>query len=110
MTHAWPVGRPSSILITMANFMKIIFIQLTNEARKVAMLEMFWKDVFRKFLVLRIALLVAAYNETNDSTTKDIGEGIIMINITKKETVLTITYLQHNKAVSFISPPHYALI
>src|ERR1700749_1275931 len=90
MTHAWPVGRPSSILITMANFMKIIFIQLTNEAREVAMLEMFWKDVFRKFLVLRIASLVAAYNETNDSTTKDIGEEIIMINITKKETVLTI--------------------
>ena len=75
------------------------------------MLEMLWKDMFREFLVLRIAPLVAGFNETNVSTSQDIffrnnDDGFLAT----REIDSRITYLQHYKAVSFVPPPHYALI
>lgn len=39
-------------LFVMPNFMEVIFVKLTDEARKVAVLEVFWEDGFGELLVL----------------------------------------------------------
>jgi len=36
----------------MPNFMEVIFVKLTDEARKVAVLEVFWEDGLGELLVL----------------------------------------------------------
>jgi hypothetical protein len=100
----------------MTDFMEIIFIQLTNKTRKVTVLEMLWKDMFRKFLVLFITQLAEDLIKANFSNDEGveysrIDQGIIVIGVTKRTRVpKKVTYLQDNEAITFIPPPHNALI
>jgi hypothetical protein len=76
----------------MTDFMEIIFIQLTNKTRKVTVLEMLRKDMFRKFLVLFIAQLAEDLMKANFSNDEGveysrIDQGIIVIGVTKRTRV-----------------------
>jgi hypothetical protein len=51
-TDIWSVGRCPALFIVLAHFVKVIFVQLADEAGKVAVFEMFGKDGFGEFLVL----------------------------------------------------------
>jgi hypothetical protein len=53
--QAYPrtVWRLAVLFIVVSNFVEVVLVQLTNEAGKVAVLEMFGQDVFCEFLVLR---------------------------------------------------------
>ena len=41
VTYSWDIWRCSIFFIVMSHFVKVIFIQLSHETGKVAMLEMF---------------------------------------------------------------------
>ncbi len=53
-TNPWPIGRLSVLLVVVPYFVEIVFVELSNEAGKIAMLEMLRKYRFREFLVLFI--------------------------------------------------------
>ena len=40
------------LLVVLTNFVEIVFVQLANETRKVAVFEMSWKDSFGEFFAL----------------------------------------------------------
>ena len=40
------------LLVILTDFVKIVFVQLANETRKVAVFEMSWKDSFGEFFAL----------------------------------------------------------
>jgi hypothetical protein len=52
--RTWPIGRLSVLLVVVPYFVEIVFVELSNEAGKIAMLEMLRKYRFREFLVLFI--------------------------------------------------------
>jgi hypothetical protein len=53
--QAYPrtVWRLAILFVVVSNFVEVVLVQLTNEAGKVAVLEMFGQNVFCEFLVLR---------------------------------------------------------
>lgn len=52
-TYTGTVWRMSTLLIVVSHFVKVVFIQLPDEARKVTVLEMFRKDGFGESFILR---------------------------------------------------------
>jgi hypothetical protein len=42
----------SRLLVILAHFVEVIFVQLADKAGEIAMFEMFWQDSFGKFLAL----------------------------------------------------------
>ena len=52
VAHASAVWRLTSFFIVVPNFMEIILVQLSDEARKIAMLEMFRENGLGELLVL----------------------------------------------------------
>jgi hypothetical protein len=51
-TYPSAIWRLTIILIIMPHFMEIVFVQLSNETREVAVLEVFGQNVLCEFLVL----------------------------------------------------------
>lgn len=52
LTYARAVWRSAVLLIIMPHFVEVVFVQLSHETGKVAVLEVLWEDVFGEFLVL----------------------------------------------------------
>ena len=70
----------------MPHFVKVIFVQLADEAGEVAMFEVFREDVFREFLVLAQSQYVSIPSPTMRK------------------------YLKYNEAISLVSPAYYAFV
>lgn len=51
-TYALPIRRLSRLFIVVPDFVEVIFVQLPDEAGKVAVLKVFRKDVLCEFFVL----------------------------------------------------------
>lgn len=51
-TYACAIWRLSRILIIVSNLVKVIFVQLSDETRKVAVFEVLGQDVLGKLFVL----------------------------------------------------------
>lgn len=51
-SHIWAIRRLSAFLIILTDFMEIVFIQLSNETRKIAVFEVFREDEFGELLAL----------------------------------------------------------
>ena len=87
VTYPCAVRRCASFFVVVPDFVEVVFVQLPDEAREVAVLEVFRKDVFREFLVLFL----------------------------RSELGLCLfcgaeTCLEHDEAVAFIAPSHHILI
>jgi hypothetical protein len=54
-THIGTIWRRTIVLVILSDFVKIIFVQLPDETRKVAVLEMFREDQLGEFFVLLVA-------------------------------------------------------
>lgn len=52
LTYTRAVRRSAVLLIIMPHFVEVVFVQLSHETGKVAVLEVLWEDVFGEFLVL----------------------------------------------------------
>lgn len=52
-TYPRSIWRLTALLIIVTDFVKIVFIQLADKTRKIAVLEMFGQDGFGKSFVLR---------------------------------------------------------
>lgn len=86
MTYTWTIRRCAPVFIVMPNLVEVVFVELSHKTRKVAVLEMLWKDVFRKLLVLLWCQRV-----------------VFQLRSAK-------SYLKNHKAVAFISPSYNAFI
>jgi hypothetical protein len=53
-TYTSAIGRHAALFIVVPDFVKVIFVQLTHETGKVAVLEVLGQDVLCKLLVLLI--------------------------------------------------------
>jgi hypothetical protein len=51
-TNIGTVGRWSIVFIVLSDLVEVIFVQLSNEASKVAVLEMFRQNQFCEFFIL----------------------------------------------------------
>lgn len=51
-TYSGTIRGCTSILVVVPYFVKVVLVELAHEARKIAVFEVFRKDVFRKFLIL----------------------------------------------------------
>lgn len=85
-TYPCSIRGCASVFVVVSHFVKVVLVQLTDEAGKVAMLEMLRKDVFGKFLIL-----------CDPSAKPRVPKG-------------NTTNLQHYEAVAFVAPPDYALV
>ena len=64
----------------MSHFVEVVFVQLTHEAGKVGMFEVFGKDVLGEAFVLRLS-------DMSWETSQD-------------------AYLKHHKTIAFVAPAH----
>lgn len=87
-TYPCTVWRCTPLLIVVSHFVEVILVELANKTGEVAVLEVFRQDVFREALVLCDVL------------------GLPGLPLPSRRGA----DLEHDKAVAFIAPSHYALV
>jgi len=82
----------------MSDFVKVVLVQLSDETGKVAVFEVFRQDMFRELLVLQEVAISMLFRPV-------LHQCAIM-----GCTDISFTNLEHNKAITLVTPSHYALI
>jgi len=75
----------------MPYFVEVVLVQLAHEAGKVAVLEVFREDVFRKLLVL-------------------FQQSALSLDLAPPHPQFRNTCLEYDETVAFVSPAHHTLI
>ena len=86
-TYIWTIRRWSIVFVVLSDLVEVIFIQLSNEAGKVAVLKMFRENQFCELFILSSTLI----------------SGVVVIHT-------SMTYLKYHKAFTPFSPTYNGLV
>ena len=89
LTYPSTIGGLPAILIVVSHFVEVVFIQLADEAGKIAVFEVFGQDGFGESLVLRGRWSVIRFPASQLSSGRP-----------------CTTYFEHDKASTVITPSH----